>query len=249
MKKVISLSTLIFAHRGASKIAPENTMAAFKKASEFRADGIELDVQLSKDGVPVIIHDEYLDRTTNGSGLVKDFNLKDLKKLDAGRWFNEKYSSETIPTLEEFLTWFSATELQLNIELKTDLIAYDGIETLVYDIVRKFELESRTVFSSFNINTLKRVKHINPSLNTAYLFSKWMNQAWAYAKAQNMDGIHPKYYLLSRRLIQYAHRSDMQVRTYTVNHPAKIKRCYNLKVDAIFTDTPDLAYVIRKNML
>ncbi len=120
--------TKILAHRGASAYAPENTMAAFKKAIEMNADGIELDVHLSKDGYIVIIHDERVDRTTDGKGEVKDFSLDELKKLDAGSWFSDEYKGEKIPTLEELLSLIKNTEIYLNIEIKAGYRVYPDIE-------------------------------------------------------------------------------------------------------------------------
>ncbi len=148
--------TLIYAHRGASKLAPENTMAAYQLASESGADGIEIDVQLTKDRVPVLIHDENVRRTTNGTGFVQEYTLNHIKKLDAGSWFSTKYSDCSIVTLEEFLCWFQPKDMVLNVELKTNVIEYRDIEQLVYDALVRHHLLSRTVISSFNLNSVKK---------------------------------------------------------------------------------------------
>ena len=118
---------LNIAHRGASTIAPENTIAAFRKALEVGAGGLEFDVHFSKDGVPVIIHDEKLERTTNCHGLVQDLNLAELQALDAGSWFSTEFAGVSIPTLDQVLDEYHSSDLVLNIELKNDIISYPGI--------------------------------------------------------------------------------------------------------------------------
>src|SRR5690554_3040227 len=126
----LNTTTLIYAHRGSSGTYPENTMEAFEAALQEGADGIELDIQLTKDGVPVIIHDETVDRTTDGKGWVKDFTFEELQRLDAGSSFHTDYKGATIPSFEEFLQWFSKTDLLLNVELKSGVVRYPNIEEI-----------------------------------------------------------------------------------------------------------------------
>ena len=155
--------TMIFAHRGFSGYYPENTMLAFQKVvEETVADGIEMDVQLTKDGEVVIMHDETLDRTTNGTGNLRDYTLAELKMLSVGVNVKGILPRQTIPTLREYLAWMKTTNLITNIELKTSIFEYDGIEEKLLALVREFGLEDRIIYSSFNHYTVKRIKELAP---------------------------------------------------------------------------------------
>ena len=147
----------VFAHRGYSGKYPENTMLAFREAEKTGADGIELDVQLTKDGEIVIIHDETLERTTTGTGWVKDHTLAELKALDASIIKGTAYSPERIPTLEEYCRWVKDTKLVTNIELKTSIVYYPEIEEKTAEMVKAFGLEDRMIFSSFNHLSIVRM--------------------------------------------------------------------------------------------
>ncbi len=127
------MATNIFAHRGASGYAPENTMAAFQLAYWQGADGIETDVHLTKDNIPVLMHDERVNRTTDGSGFIQGYTLHQLKQLDTGSWFSPKFTGSRVVTLDEFLVWIRDKALYLNIELKNNKIDYKNLETIVYD--------------------------------------------------------------------------------------------------------------------
>lgn len=217
------MKTLIFAHRGASKLAPENTMPAFEIAAESGADGIETDVQLTKDQVPVLIHDENLRRTTNGTGFVQDYTYAQLRLLDAGSWFSPEYSDTYIVSLEEFLRWFHDKPMFLNIELKTNVIPYKNIEQIVYDTLKRHQVLERTVFSSFNPDSLVRLKEINPSVPTAFLTSTKMRDLCQYAKSIGADALHVKHRLLDKKLAKKCRKEGLDLRIYTVNRPALMK--------------------------
>ncbi|UFT97700.1 glycerophosphodiester phosphodiesterase [Radiobacillus kanasensis] len=239
--------TKIFAHRGASKVAPENTMAAFKLAYEMHAEGIETDVQLTKDQVPVLIHDENVRRTTNGTGFVQDYTLEELKQLDAGSWFSDKYEGETIPTLDEFLTWVQDKPLDLNIELKNNVIDYKDLESIVYDRLVAFDLIPRTVISSFSSESIKRFKDISSDLATAWLTSSKIRFMIPFTKSLGANRLHIKYTLLNKRIVKKCHANDFEVAVYTINRPSQMNRCFKLGCDTIFTDVPDIALQERNN--
>ncbi|OZM58673.1 hypothetical protein CIB95_03640 [Lottiidibacillus patelloidae] len=241
------MKTLIYAHRGASKDYPENTMIAFKKALEMGAEGIELDVQLSKDNVPVVIHDEQLKRTTNGSGFVKDMSLKELKELDAGSWFNSTFNKEKIPTLEEVLVWIKDTKLELNIELKNNIIDYEKIEKIVYELVKKYGMETEVIFSSFNHCSLKRLLEIDEHINVAPLQSARMITPWKYAKGMGATSMHIRFTSLSQKTIEGFHKEELKVRTYTVNRSFLMRQFFKWNIDAIMTDMPNKALEVRDN--
>ncbi|WP_079479809.1 glycerophosphodiester phosphodiesterase [Halobacillus salinus] len=230
--------TLIYAHRGASKLAPENTMPAFELAAAAGAEGIETDVQLTKDNVPVLIHDENLRRTTNGKGFVQDYTYDQLRLLDAGSWFSSKFSNVAIISLDEFLQWFQKQAMVLNIELKTNVIEYKNIERIVYEALKRHQVLDRTVISSFNSNSIIRMHEINPAVRTAFLTSTKRRDLVEYAKSLGANDLHIKHRLLDKKLVKQCHRANMDLRIYTVNRPNMMKKCYKLKVDGIFTDVP-----------
>lgn len=164
-------NTKVFAHRGASGYAPENTLEAFALAIRQGADGIELDVQLSSDGVPVVIHDETIDRVTDKTGYVKDYTLQELKELTVLKDRFPAYSQSKIPTLKEVLEAVKPSGIQVNIELKTGIYWYPDIEKKVAEIVEETGMKDRIVYSSFNHYSVQRLKEIVPDAETAYLYS------------------------------------------------------------------------------
>ncbi|WP_349407691.1 glycerophosphodiester phosphodiesterase [Pseudalkalibacillus sp. SCS-8] len=237
--------TYIFAHRGSSKSAPENTMAAFRKALEEKADGIELDVQLSKDKVPVIIHDESLKRTTGTKGFVGEYTVEELKRLDAGKWFSQKFKGEKIPTLEEVLIWLQPTCLYLNIEFKNNVLPYYGMEKIVHDLVCHYGLQDRVIYSSFNHYSLKELKKVNPRVDIAPLYSSGLYEPWKYAKSMTAESAHPHWRTLNQAILKGFKKHGIRVRPYTVNDTKKMKWMFENDVEAIITDTPEIARSVR----
>ncbi|ASN05352.1 glycerophosphodiester phosphodiesterase [Virgibacillus necropolis] len=240
------MSTKIIAHRGASKLAPENTLPAFQLAYDLGADGIETDVQLTKDQVPILIHDERLKRTTNGFGYVKDYTYQELKQLDAGSWFSISYANTPLLSLEEFLIWIKDKPLCLNIELKNNKIDYKDLEKMVYTMLIDYQLLNRTTLSSFNPKSIKRMKKIDKRIDSAFLTSRRRKDLVAYAKSLGAHAIHVKYPLLSRKLVDRCNKEEIAIRIYTVNKALHIKRCFNLNCDGIFTDVPGKAINIAR---
>ncbi|MCT2537461.1 glycerophosphodiester phosphodiesterase [Aquibacillus koreensis] len=235
------METIVYAHRGASKLAPENTLPAFELAYHMGADGIETDVQLTKDQVPVLIHDENVRRTTNGIGFVQDYTFKELQKLDAGSWLSDRYAQTRVPSLESFLEWVKDKPLKINIELKNNVIDYKDMEKIVYDLLASYNVLDRTVISSFNSKSIKKVEKIDPTISKAYLTSQKIKDLIPFAKAKGATGLHIRNRILSKPLVEKAHKEDLYVAVYTVNRPSLIMRCYKLGVDAIFTDVPHVA--------
>lgn len=238
---------MIFAHRGASKEAPENTMPAFELAYQYRADGIETDVQLTKDNIPVLIHDETVNRTTDSIGFVKDYSYKDLQALDAGKWKSPSYTNTKIPTLDDLLAWNQDKHLKLNIELKNDKIAYKKLEEIVIDKLKKYNMEKETILSSFSEKSIKRLHDIHSPVPYALLTGKAKADLLPFSKEMQANGIHIRYRLLSKRIIQQANREGLYVAVYTVNHPAMIKRAIRLGCQIVITDVPDIARKVKTN--
>ncbi|GGJ94455.1 glycerophosphoryl diester phosphodiesterase [Lentibacillus kapialis] len=239
------MSTKIFAHRGASKQAPENTMAAFTLAYQHGADGIETDVHLTRDHIPVLIHDEHVKRTTSSTGYIKDFTYRQLQKLDAGSWFSSEFAGLRIIPLDEFLEWIYDKPLYLNIELKNNKIDYNDLESIVYDRILHYDLLHRTILSTFNPRSLNKLNYLNRDINTALLTTKRGKNLVSAAQELGANAVHIKYRLLNQFLVDKCHHEAMGVRVYTVNRPRQMLRCFAVGCDAIFTDVPDRAIRFR----
>lgn len=234
--------TQIFAHRGYSAAFAENTMISFMEAEKARADGIELDVQLTKDGEIVVIHDEKVDRTTDGHGFVKDFTYKELRKLNA----NKKGTNiEPIPAISEIFEWMKSNHLICNIELKNGLFRYNGMEEKLIQLIYQYGLEDRIIFSSFNHYSVVYCYQLEPRIETAPLFSSVLYMPWVYAKSIRSKGIHPNYRSLSDDLMIESIKSGMAVRPYTINKERDIEHFIRLNCTAIITDDPIQAVRIR----
>jgi glycerophosphoryl diester phosphodiesterase len=232
------VTPLIYAHRGASGRYPENTMEAFHGALRQRADGIELDVQLTLDEQVVVIHDHRLERTTNGQGLVQSCTSDELRLLRAGEHADPRYADARIPTLEEVLQTFAPTPLRFNIELKNLLIPQPGLEERVVELIRKYRLTRRTVISSFNFDSLLRVKELNPRQPTGLLYVGPLRSPWELAKRYEADQLHVPVKELTSSLVTQAKRNGYHVMVWTVDNPERMRECRRLGVDGIITNYP-----------
>ncbi len=238
----------VWAHRGASAYAPENTMEAFRKAVELCADGIELDVQLSKDGKVVVIHDETLARVSNSDGYVKDFTLEELKELNVSKTMPE-YSPTSIPTLREVLQLLRDTKLQLNIELKTGVFFYESIEEKVIELVEKYGMQDRVWYSSFNHYSLKRVKELRPDARCGVLYCDGIWQPSEYAKCMGMEALHPAFHNLQYpNVIEECRERGLRIHTWSVNKSRDMEYCAKVGVDALITNYPDKARVFTEKL-
>ncbi len=233
------MKPMIIAHRGASGYCPENTLAAFEKAIELKVDGIETDVQMSKEGQLVLIHDETLNRTTSGQGWVGNTTYMEMKKLDAGSWFNPLYSNQHIPTLEELIALVKPHSLLLNLELKNDKMSYQGLEEKVIELVIAHNMMERVIISSFNHVSLKKCKKLNANVSTALLFSKRVKNIWEYAKEINVDSLHPRHNLVTEKFISQSKIRQFKVFPWTVNTKSTINRMIRLRSDGLITNFPD----------
>ena len=237
---------LIIAHRGASKLAPENTMPAFRKALELGADGIELDVHMSSDGFLVVTHDEMLDRTSNGKGLVRDRTLAELRSLDFGSWFSEDFRGERIPMLEDVLALLSGWDGLLNIEIKNGPVFYPGIERAVADAVKKHKRTNRTIISSFNHYSLVEIRKYEPEIKTAPLYMAGIYRPWEYARSLGAAAIHPLFYNIVPEVMKGCKENNIRVHPFTVDQPEQIKQVAAAGADGIITNVPDIALKIVK---
>lgn len=230
--------TLNIAHRGASAVAPENTLAAFEKALKLGADGIELDVRLCADGTPVVIHNPTVDATTDGSGSVAEMTLPQLKELDAGAWFGPTFAGERIPTLEETLTAVGG-RLLVNIELKGTAILGRSLVRATVDLIERHHLAEQVLISSFNPLLLHRVQRIAPKIPTGLLY------VWAFVPgvAQKVaprpySALHPGLAVLTQDHVSWIQRRHYRIHVWTVDDPTDMRRLIAWGVDGIITNTP-----------
>lgn len=231
--------TLNIAHRGASAYAPENTIAAFDKAVEQGADAIELDLHLSRDGELVVIHDDTLDRTTDGSGPVHEQSLEELRRLDAGRWFGEVFAGQRIPRLDEVLDRF-AGKVQLALEIKAGSSVFPGIEEKVISALRECAAIDQTAVASFDHYALRRLKEIEPAIRTAALLVGRPVSLSALAGPAKADGLALEASFVTKTEVEACRASGLQLVVWVVNDPAQMRHFIKLGVDGIITDRPDL---------
>ena len=233
----------IFAHRGFSGYYPENTMLAFQKvAEETVADGIELDIQLTKDGEIVIMHDEMLDRTTNGSGWLKDHTLEELKMHSVGVNVKGFFPRQTIPTLREYFTWLKTTKLITNIELKTSYFEYEGIEEKLIAMVKEFGLEDQIWYSSFNHYTVARFKKLMPEAKCGLLTDTWLMNIGEYAASQGAASVNARTYFCAKEGVAAdLHAHNIALQAWTPNDAEMMQELVDAGVDVLITNYPDIA--------
>ncbi len=232
---------LVWAHRGASGYLPENTMPAFEKAVELGADGIELDIHKTIDGQLVVIHDEKIDRTSNGKGWVKDYTLEELRRYNYNAIHPECKQAD-IPTMREVFELIKPTDLTINIELKTGVVFYEGIEEDILAMTKEFGMEDRVIYSSFNHYSIMKIKELNPEAATGFLYMDGTLNMPEYGHEHGVDALHPALYNIQYpNFMERAHELGLKVNTWTVNSRQYMKMACDMGVDAIITNYPDVA--------
>jgi glycerophosphoryl diester phosphodiesterase len=243
---------LVVAHRGAAAEAPENTLEAFEIAWQRGADGIEFDVHLSSDGVPVVIHDPRVDRTTSGCGRVCDHSGEALRRLDAGSWFNERCRSRArpqnvglrIPLLSEALDWARKRNCRVYVEIKKDGAAYQGIETKVVEEIYRARAVDQTTIISFDLSTLRRCRELDRGIALGIDFSRPLH-ALAKAKSISAATLHPHWMFVSPRFVDCAHRAGLQVLVWGLDAEEPMRQMMMSGIDGVMTDYPDRALRLR----
>ena len=231
--------TAIWAHRGASAYAPENTIPAFKLAIEQGADGIEFDVQRTADGHLVVIHDENINRTSNGFGKVVDLTLEELRRCDFSHGF-VGFRKVRIPTLQETLELLAPTDLVINVELKNSIEPYPGLEDEALEIVREAGVLDRTIFSSFNHYSLANLRGRVGSHQIGLLFAESLFDPWRYAKMFGAGAIHPNRLAINHpHFMWLCHEAGVKAHVWTVDDEHEVEHMKALGVDAIITNFPD----------
>ena len=228
-----------YGHRGFSGRYPENTMLSFEKAIEAGCEGMEFDVHLTKDNVLVIIHDEKIDRTSNKTGYVKDMTYEELCSVD----FSYKYKGEVpfqkIPTLQEYFELVKDLDIISNIELKTGVFEYPGIEKAVYELICKYNMKDKVIISSFNHHSVMRMKALDPNIKCGFLSETWILDIGNYVSSHSVEAYHPQFNMLSDEETADLKSHGVSINTWTVNEEADIQNMIRLEVDGIISNFPD----------
>ncbi len=236
----------IISHRGANHLAPQNTIPAFKKALEFNVEGFENDVHLTKDGKIVVCHNYDVDRTSNGTGLIADMTLEELRRLDFGSYFSPEFAGTKIPTLDEFLELCGGLKV-INIEIKKPRASGTDIAKKTIERVKDFGLFDALLISSFDDTVLKECKQCDPDTKTALLYSpdseiieKVYDDPFTFAKELGCSALHPLLAYVDEDYINEAHENGLAVNPWTVNHEYSIQALLDAGCDGAITDLPDL---------
>lgn len=229
------------AHRGFSDLYPENTMLAFRKAVEAGADGIELDVHFTKDREVVVIHDEYIDRTSDGKGAVESYTYDELSKFNAFGRFHGKYEFQKIPTLREYFEFIAPLDgFITNIELKTGINEYPGIEKAVLSLIDEFNLRDRIIISSFNHFSVQRFKALAPDVKCGFLEESRIIDFGSYAKKHGVEFIHPLYKCLTPDVFREVYSNGIGINTWTVNDEESAEYLIKNNVNAVISNKPSM---------
>lgn len=236
-----------YGHRGFSGAYPENTMLAFEKALEAGCEGIEFDVHLTRDGELVIIHDETIDRTSNQTGKVRDMTYEELCQVDFSYRFVGQFGFQKIPTLREYFALVQGRDIVTNIELKTGVYEYPGIEQAVFDLIQEYHMEDKVIISSFNHHSVLRMKEIAPELPCGFLSETWILDIGNYVESYGVEAYHPQFHMLTDEETANLKAHHIQINTWTVNEPEDIQHMIDLGVDGIISNYPDrVAAMLKK---
>lgn len=231
---------VIFGHRGASRYAPENTMASFDLAVRQGARAFELDTMLTSDGIPVVIHDHTLDRTTNGMGSVNQKKYDEIQELDAGGKFSQDFIGEKVPSLVDVLKKFPR-EILINIELKNYHSPKDELTRIVVEMVESLQMLDRVIFSSFLPRNLRILRKMQPKAKTALLISGSIPGyllSTALLRSLSPEIVHPPLDVVDHRLVRQEHKNGRCVNVWTVNDPQSARKLIDWGVDGLITDDP-----------
>lgn len=242
---------LRIAHRGASRECPENTLVAFRRAVEQRAQMIECDLQLAADGSVVVMHDWTVDRTTDGSGAVSDLSLAELRRLDAGRWHGERFAGERVPTLDEVLDT-ALPHVRLNLELKCRSPGRSAhrLALAVVAAVSQREALDRVIFSSFDVATLEALREVSPHARIGLLWSlPPYDLAWELAAQLGAVALHPRADVLDGATVAEAHARGLSVHAWTVNDADRMVELARMGTDGLFSDLPGRLLEARARLL
>ena len=240
------MKTMIQAHRGASAYCPENTLEAFSKAIEQGADGIELDVHLTKDGEIVVAHDARIERVSDGTGYINDLTLKELKSLNFGKLSTDGLVCR-IPTMAEVFSLIKPSGLMVNIEMKTTERLYLELPEKLIALTEEYSMREYVLYSSFNHYSLQQIKKIDPKAKIGLLYQLGMVDPWVYADYVGAYAIHPHYYVIAAlpETVERCHENGIKVNVWPVSETEAIDLMLNCGVDGIISNKPDMAKACR----
>lgn len=242
------MALMNIAHRGYSSKYPENTMLAFRRALEAGAEGMEFDVHLSRDGELVIIHDEWLERTTGVKGFVKDFTGGELRQLDASRGFEELGGKNPIPTLEEYFRLIDGVDILTNIELKTGVFWYPGIEEKVLKVIDRFGRRGDVVISSFNHFSVVKMKELAPDIVCGFLEESRVIGPAEYCVKHGVECWHPLCYDMTEDVLAQLRAAGIRINAWTVNTREEMEDMIRKGIDGVITNYPELFREVRAQM-
>ena len=241
------MKTKVWAHRGASAYAPENTLEAFRLAAEQKADGVELDVQLSKDGELVVIHDETIDRVSDGSGYVRDYTLEELKRFHFNR-LHPEYADARIPTLAEVYELLKPAGLEINVEIKTGICFYPGIEEKLFRLEQDLGMQGKIIYTAFNHYSVMKMREYDPKAKIGLLYADGFQDVPGYAAGLGADALHPALYNLQYEgFLKACREKKLLLHVWTVDDEKYMRRLVQEGIDAIITNKPDVARRIVDN--
>ena len=253
MKKSLNGRTLVWAHRGASAYAPQNTNAAFALAAEMRADGVELDVHLTKDKKVLVCHDAEVDTTSDGTGLIKDLTLAEIKQFNFAfrpdsTEFVDKYGFVPAPTLAEVYELLAPTGLTVNIEIKTQ---EEELLSRSVEIAKEYDMTEKVYYSSFFHDTLERIRKYDPDARTAPLCGPIIGEPWEYVESLGAKAIHPYlgFFIEKPEVFREFHARDLRINPWTVDDEAQMRTLIELGADALITNVPDIALKVVEEYL
>lgn len=243
----------VIAHRGVSGTYPENTLSAFQAAIDVGAEMVELDVSVSKDGIPVVVHDKTVDRTTDSEGDVQSFTLEELKGMEVGAWFSEEFRGEEFPTLKESLELMK-DEIAVNIEIKTEAVSdeiEDGIVDKALQIVNELDMSSSVIFSSFDYRVMEQLNVLDPTMPKALLYEASQSADLLpseLVQKYQVDVFNCSYRQLSEEWIKDLQLHQIPYLVYTVNEPELMEELIEKGVSGMFTDFPEELMRIVENL-
>lgn len=223
----------LLAHRGYSAYYPENTMEAFKQAYQKGFDGVETDVHMTKDGQLVLIHDETIDRTSNGKGYIQDYTYEQLRAFSFANGYQGHY---TLPLLKDLLLYIQDKRFVVNIELKTDVIAYPGIEEKVYHLVKELGVENQIYYSSFSLSSVVKMKNIDCQAYVGYLMEDSYEKKYQELLKYHIQAFHPRYDFLNSENIKQLKKQGIFIASWTIPHLAEYQRLKELGVDILISN-------------
>ena len=230
----------VIAHRGFSGKYPENTMLSFKKAVEAGCDEIELDVQLTKDNVLVVIHDENIKRTTDGEGLVRKYTFEELRQFNAATIKKKQFDFEPIPSFEEYIAYIKTTNVTTNIELKNSDFYYTDLEKKVIDLLRSYDMLDQVMFSSFNHISMMKCKQLAPEVACGLLTERQIGNAGFYVKSSGMECYHPDITYLTETVVKNCAKHGVLINAWTVNDMGDLQKLYDWGCAGAITNYPDI---------